>query len=192
MPWPKGKKRTKEMNDKTSKALKGRKLSKEHIQKLKTANIGKNKGKRNSPATEFKKNNKINIGRCNSPATAFKKGYVVTEEMKLKLSKLKKGPLHPNWKGGSSQKPYPYGWTEKLKESIRLRDGYRCRLCGKGQDKNKKKHHVHHIDYIKENLNPKNLITLCVSCHTKANYNRQYWQEVFQSKNISVEQKKYA
>jgi hypothetical protein len=191
MPWPKGKKRTQEMNDKTSKAMKGRKLSEEHIRKLKIASIGKNKGKRNSPATEFKKGHKMNVGICHSPVTSFKKGHEVTKSMRQKMSVAKKGSLHPNWKGGISKEPYPFEWTRKLKESIRLRDNYRCQLCGIGQNEAGKKHHVHHVDYTKENLAPKNLITLCVSCHTKVNYNRKLWQEFFQSKLSLVGHKKH-
>jgi hypothetical protein len=38
---------------------------------------------------------------------------------------------------------------------------------------------VHHIDYNKKNNNPSNLITLCFSCNSKVNFNRAYWIDYF-------------
>ena len=39
-----------------------------------------------------------------------------------------------------------------------------------------------HIDYDKRNNDPKNLITLCHSCHSKTNYNRNYWINYFKGR----------
>jgi hypothetical protein len=36
---------------------------------------------------------------------------------------------------------------------------------------------IHHIDYKKTNCSPRNLICVCISCNTRANYNREFWQE---------------
>jgi len=77
------------------------------------------------------------------------------------------------WKGGISFEPYSIDWTKTLKKSIRERDKYTCRLCGKEQEDII--FAVHHIDYNKKNCNPNNLITLCRSCHSKTNINREYW-----------------
>lgn len=38
---------------------------------------------------------------------------------------------------------------------------------------------VHHIDYNKENDQDDNLITVCLSCNTTVNYDREFWQEFF-------------
>lgn len=81
------------------------------------------------------------------------------------------GKFNPNWKGGYSFKPYPSGWTEILKESIRQRDNYKCQMCGVPQCETMRKLPIHHIDEDKNNLNPKNLITLCNSCHNKVRFN---------------------
>jgi hypothetical protein len=83
------------------------------------------------------------------------------------------------WKGGISFYPYPQDWTNTLKESIRERDSYMCQICGIHKDELKQKLHIHHIDYDKENLDPKNLITLCIYCHMKTNGNRKYWINYF-------------
>jgi len=84
---------------------------------------------------------------------------------------------HFNWKGGISFEPYSINWTQTLKRSIRERDGYACQLCGKLQGD--EAFSVHHIDYDKKNCDPKNLVTLCRGCHTKTNYNREYWIDYF-------------
>ena len=80
-----------------------------------------------------------------------------------------------NWQGGKSFEPYALGWNRTFKEQIRHRDGYKCQVCGKPEVESYRKLDVHHIDYDKMNINPKNLITLCQSCHMKTNGNRKYW-----------------
>jgi len=55
-----------------------------------------------------------------------------------------------------------------------------CQLCGKTKEQNKEKLSIHHIDYNKDNCDPKNLISLCGSCHVKTNFTRDYWEELLQ------------
>ena len=43
----------------------------------------------------------------------------------------------------------------------------------------KKTTYHHHIDYDKNNLDPKNLISLCKSHHMKSNYNRETYIKFF-------------
>ena len=38
-----------------------------------------------------------------------------------------------------------------------------------------KKLSIHHIDYNKENNEITNLTSLCNSCHSKTNHDRDYW-----------------
>lgn len=108
-----------------------------------------------------------------------------SEEHKRKLSLAmrgkNKGNKHWNWKGGKSSELYPTDWTDDLKESIRKRDNYICQMCGVHQDELFPKFDVHYIDYYKNNLDPDNLISLCKSCHTKTNFNRNYWIDYFNS-----------
>lgn len=119
----------------------------------------------------------------------YGKKRIFSEETKnkisMKLSKLrtgvnntmygKCGPLSPTWKGGISCEPYCFEWSSKeFKEFIKERDGNRClnpdcfgnihKLC------------VHHIDYDKKNCGPENLATLCTSCNSRANKDRE-WHE---------------
>lgn len=85
-----------------------------------------------------------------------------------------------HWKGGAKVNPYTMDWNKILKRSIRERDNYTCQLCGELQDDYA--FDVHHIDYTKKNCNHENLITLCRSCHSKTNYNRNKWKELFNEK----------
>jgi hypothetical protein len=90
------------------------------------------------------------------------------------------GENHYNWKGGITCEPYCQIWLDKeFKESIKKRDNYQCQNpdCW-GTNK---KLTVHHIDYDKKNCSKENLITLCNSCNTRANFNREYWQELYSS-----------
>ena len=80
------------------------------------------------------------------------------------------GENGPQWRGGLSFEPYPPTFNKRFKRMIRTRDGYTCGICrlpGKA---------VHHINYVKEDTNPANCITLCRSCHATTNHHRGYWQ----------------
>lgn len=118
------------------------------------------KGQRHSPKTEFKK------GQHPSIKTEFKKGQFTREKNNA-------------WKGGISRHPYGFDFNNELKNLIRKRDNYKCQVCGTPQEECIKKLPIHHIDYDKQNNNPKNLITLCISCNSKANYKREYWSKYF-------------
>jgi len=139
---------------------------------------------------------KENLGYINSPEAREKLrianlGKKQTLEHRLHNSishiGLLSGDKHPQWLGGISNDPYPQDWNEILKNSIRCRDNYVCQICGTHQDELTgiiKKLHVHHVDYNKENLDPKNLISLCPSCHMKTNFNREWWIKYFNNLNI--------
>lgn len=94
----------------------------------------------------------------------------------------RKGELNGNWQRGISKLPYPFDFNEELKKLIRKRDNYTCQLCGRTQEEEGRKLDVHHIDYIKENLNPNNLTSLCRSCNAKVNTIRECWTKFFQKK----------
>jgi hypothetical protein len=101
------------------------------------------------------------------------KHWKLSDETKNKIGSSHSGSKCNFWKGGISSEVYTIDWTRSLKIAIRERDKYTCKICGNKQ--NDIAFAVHHIDYNKKNCNPNNLITLCNSCHSKTNGNREYW-----------------
>jgi len=88
------------------------------------------------------------------------------------------GHGNPNWKGGISCEPYCQDWTKEYKEDIKMRDGNKCLNPYCNTFKNKLV--IHHIDYNKKNCHLSNLITVCNSCNSKANTDRE-WHEAWYS-----------
>jgi len=191
-----GRKRPKEVGRKVSAALLGHKQSKETIEKRRKALVGRKKPegfganirrmkkgvtKEDNPnlAQSEETKEKIRLSSTGRPGGMLNKHHSSTA--KRKISEANAGSLNNNWRGGLTQINYPSDWTEILRESIRERDGYRCRCCKHTQKENKnRKLTVHHIDYIKKNLSPTNLISLCTSCHAASGHNRSYWKNVYQ------------
>lgn len=151
-----GKKRSDSFREKMSRIRKGMKFSDEHRKNMSLSR----KGKHLSPDTEFKKGMKIS----------------------KRSLELRSGENSRFWLGGISNEEYTEVWTDTLRESIRQRDDYTCQLCGIHQDElvgRFKVLDVHHIDYVKENCDPVNLVSLCRPCHAKTNSNREYWLNYF-------------
>jgi len=133
------------------------------------------------------------------------KGYKMPQEQKEKIGKANKGKKKPPrtkehrkklgvkgennhfWVDGRAKERYKYSedWTHYLRESIRIRDNYICQECGIHQDELEfgrvKRLDIHHIDYVKDNIDCKNLISLCRGCHVKTNFNREYWIKHFKN-----------
>lgn len=147
----------------------GRKFSKETRQKISEANTNKKLSE--------KTKQKISIAISGKNHPFF--GKKLSEEHKRKMSNNHadfSGENNPNWRGGISSLPYCFKFNNNLKEYIRNRDNYTCQLCEKVQSKIKLS--IHHIHYDKENCNP-DLITLCGSCNSRVNFNRDYWEQYF-------------
>lgn len=91
------------------------------------------------------------------------------------------GSNNVGWKGGISFEPYCEAWKDKeYKQDIRNRDGNKC-LNPYCDSPNKNDLTIHHIDYDKKNCKPSNLITVCRSCNSKANTNRNWHQSWYQT-----------
>lgn len=116
---------------------KGSKRSEENKRKIKEAM----KGKRNSPATEFKKGNP-----------------------------QPKGKLSPNWKGGltSIAQTIRNSLEYRLwRTAVFERDHYTCRFCGKKGGRLNADHIKPFADYPELRFAIDNGRTLCEDCHKK-------------------------
>jgi hypothetical protein len=156
----KGSHLTEENKLKISLAHKGKKLSEETKEKIRNGNLGVKR------SAETKR--KMSLGK-----TGLKRKPFTKEQLK-NMSDAQKGSTNHRWLGGQTNEPYSINCNNKLRESIRKHDNFKCRECGKENSRI-----VHHIDYNKLNSSPKNLITLCLVCHGKTGINRKYWTEHF-------------
>lgn len=123
------------------------------------------------------------VKKWSIPRNKWKTIWPHSEESNKKRSEALKWDKSHLWEWWKTYELYTVDWTQTLKRSIRERDNYVCRICGKQQWD--KAHDVHHIDYNKKNCNPSNLITLCNICHIKTNTKREYWIKYFN--NLSCE-----
>ena len=150
-----------------------------HISAALIGNVPWNKG---LPRTEEVKS-KISIARLGKPLSEEHKqaignahrGQKRNIETRQKISASMMGEKHPQWKGGISTEPYCSEWKKDLKEMVKERDGFHCMNCGT----DKGRICVHHINYKKKDCSSNNLITLCNSCNSKANTNRDSWKDHF-------------
>ena len=150
-------------NELISEARKGIKQSEEHNQKISETRIknGLAKGEKNP----F-------YGKKHTEKTRQK-----MIEKHIDFS----GQNNPNWQNGKSFEIYPQEFKQ-IRKFILDRDNHTC------QNPNCKhiseRLDIHHIDYDKKNNSLENLITLCINCHMKTNYNREYWTEFYKNRNI--------
>ena len=171
--------------------FKGTTLSDEYKAKISKANKGKKR------TDEMR----LNISIAHKGITAKENhpmwGKTHSEESKKKMSEAHTGLKHSKetcikiaighsgnkthlWKGGISFEPYTPEFNKLLKKQIKERDNCQCQHpdCLK---KNVKLH-VHHINYIKKDQRPENLITLCGSHHCKTTTgNREFWTFFYQT-----------
>lgn len=162
----------------------GKHPSEETIKKLSAANMGKHHSEETrNTMSEAAKNRKPMSEETKRRMSVTRTGKHFSEEHKKNLSasrlgnKAISGENSRFWRGGVSFEPYAPDWTLTLKRSIRERDNYVCRVCGELQ--RDETFAVHHIDYDKKNCSPDNLVTLCLGCHRKTGFNREYWSNRF-------------
>jgi hypothetical protein len=124
---------------------------------------------------KFSKKHKINLSKNSSH---YWKNRKLSKKIRIKMSLNHanfSNNKNPNWQGGKSFEPYSKEWKRILKENIRKRDKYTCQLCKINEKKLKRRLCIHHINYNKKDCSENNLISLCLRCHMKTNYNRKEW-----------------
>lgn len=159
---------------------KGRKHSAEEIERRRKALVGKplSPERKKNISIAVKRFFKTSLGkRVYEKIRLAHVGLHPSQETLDKMSVAHSGERNANYVHGMARFPYPADFSLMLKRQIRKRDNYACQICGMVE--NGYRLHPHHIDYDKNNNDPKNLICLCRTCHTKTNYNRSSWIEYF-------------
>ena len=142
------------------------KFTEEHRKHMKLSHLNKRRPKEIMKKTELTRRKR------------YKEWF--DEKAKENMSKAQLGEKSHLWRGGLSFEPYDKNWTNKFKRAIRKRDNQICMLCGIHKEKLNRILDVHHINYNKKLSIPQNCISLCRSCHSKTNQNRQLWIKFFQ------------
>jgi len=103
-----------------------------------------------------------------------------SKETREKISKTRiergyKGEKCPNWRGGVTSetiKRCSELFWKKLRKMVYQRDNFTCQKCGKHEGKLQ----CHHIVpfRINEDNSMNNLITLCIACHRKSDWNKSW------------------
>ena len=127
---------------------------------------------------------------CKSCSTSGDKnpffGKQHLKEIKRLMSVARKGEKNHNWQNGISFEPYCIKFNDTFKEYIREKFSYKCFICDKSTEENSQALSVHHVNYNKDCGCDGDLtcqfVPLCRRCHTKTNFNREYWFKVITDK----------
>lgn len=170
-----GKTLSEETRTKLSIANSGKTFSEEHKANLSVAQIGRHHSEKTKAKISAAKSGHFVSEETRRKISIGNTGKTLSEETKVKLSIVHSGEKCNWWQGGIAFGFYGPGNNEELKEKIRVRDDHTCQECGVVWVEGEERFSPHHIDYDKSNHTPWNRITLCHSCHSKTNSNRDYW-----------------
>lgn len=113
--------------------------------------------------------NEIDVRRWNNET--YENNFCSTECLSSFRSSQYEGKSNPRYIDGESrQRRYGSGWRTARKEALN-RDGFECRVCGKGREQIGRNPSVHHKKPVREFDDPQdahyleNLITLCPKHH---------------------------
>ena len=97
---------------------------------------------------------------------------------KLNIPARKQSYWHgkEEFRGNLGTNKYGSGFTKKIKEEIRERDGFTCQTCNLKETN--RKHCVHHKDGNKKNNSAYNLTTLCIECHGRLHRKGEFRAEL--------------
>lgn len=195
-------------NEKIGKNRKGIMHTEETKQILREMRLGKTVSEETKEAVRKAQTGKIVSEETKNKMSIARKGKPLAESAKEKLSmiakekwkdktyksefsKSRQGENNPNYRGGIQYEPYDDNWSKSFRHSIRERDNQVCMNCGKHREKLKTALDVHHINYDKQLSIKENCISLCHSCHSLTQINREYWTKLFYDKLAKLYEYKY-
>ena len=152
----------------------GKRHSKKSIEKMSKAKQGK-KGYWYGKHRTKDDIEKISIS--NKGENHWNYGKHPSEETKERMSIAKRGEKSYNRKGGISFEPYYQKFNEEIRDKFRIQ----CFICSGSEELNGRKLSVYHINYNKDclcNDSKCYLVPLCNSCHSKTNFNREFWEKL--------------
>lgn len=117
---------------------------------------------------------------------SYRNKYNIMRRHKLGISKYYAGEIRRHKAVVMKNKEYSESW-HFIRRAIYKRDEWKCQECfvkcvTKDHKDTKRKICCHHIDYNEKNNSPRNLITMCTSCHAKTNFDRLFWVEHLNNK----------
>jgi len=154
--------------------------SPEHRKKM-SVSLLKNKKHCLNGSIRFKELNRLKKGK------QLEEIYGKERATEIRKSLIKYGDKNNNWIDGRSYYPYAPNFNRLLKKKVKDRDGWVCINCDISDSFERKKDPlgrgltIHHIDYDKFNNEINNLVTVCRSCNSKANKNREKWIKKYKS-----------
>jgi len=175
-----------EKKRKISESCKGRKAWNKGLTGIYSEETLKSNSEKHKGKTPWNFGKQLSEEHCQHLSEAHKGNIVVhSPETCQKISTWRRnhrdlisGPNASNWRGGKMYEPYCHKFNEDFKEHIRDKFNRKCFICGKLEQENDTRLHIHHIDYNKNSIcNGKSwaFIPLCSSCHAKTNYHRWHW-----------------
>ena len=98
--------------------------------------------------------------------------HILSEKAKIRFEDPSN---HPSWRDGKSRQEYcpdfsNLGWREYIYERDVSKSCWNPQCLKRGS-----KETLHHIDYDKKNCAYSNIIKICNSCNSIANFNREWW-----------------
>ena len=110
--------------------------------------------------------------------------FLCSRKCSSQWHRLENSPL---WRGGKSFEKYGEVFNDDLKYQIRERDNFTCQECYHTEAQLSSVLDIHHINYLKKDNRHKNLISLCKSCHSQTNFQRQDWTAYFRRRLQNTE-----
>lgn len=148
----------------------GRNHTDEAKEKMRAARLGKPSPLKGKHQPEYVKERlkQINLGKTRSL------------ESRIKHSCTRRNIPIEEFDGFSKYKDYCDKFNFPFKERVREFFGRKCVECGKDEEHERTRLHVHHVNYDKGsccNTSEKLFVALCQSCHNKTHTNRDHWMQ---------------